>query len=207
MSSGTATCGTFPNPGANGILYRQYVAAAGAGSASSIALTSDRLTATIDDSAANLGNFDAQTIAGFAPNGKYGTKVTYDGTGTRSNIEFGHRLTIDSILDHSVSGNVAISETAGAGSRTLNGTVTVYHNLLHVVGTSTLTNVVHEDICCLPVAGTISTIFADGQNVHAGTRGQLLIGRTESLTFTGCGTANWTKTDGTIETVTLHRCF
>jgi hypothetical protein len=207
MSTGSATCGTFPNPGANGTLYRQFVQAAGASAAGSMVLTTNRLAATIDDSVANLGNFDGQTIAAINTNGGYGTKTTFNSSGLRSNVEFGHRLTLNSMLDHSVSGSVAISESAGATSRTLNGTVTVYHNLLHVIGTSTLTNVVHDDVCCLPVGGTISTTFTDGQNVHAGRAGQRLIGKTESMTFTGCGTAEWTTTDGTTASVTLNRCF
>jgi len=204
MSSGTAACGSFPNPGANGTLLRQFVTSGGA--AGSINLTAGGLSATIDDATADLGNFDGQTISTLGNSG-YGTKVTFNSSGARSQLQIDHHLTVSGIFDHSIDGTVTVSESAGASSRTLNGTVKLYHNLLRVVGTSTLTNVVHEDICCLPMSGTISTTYAAGQNVSPHNGGAQLVGKTETLTFTGCGTATFTNTNGVSADVTLSRCY
>jgi len=207
MSTGTAACGTFPNPGASNLLYRQYVQTAGASVAGSVTLTTSNRSGTVDDAVANLGNFDGQTIAAVNTNGGYGTKVTFAANGARSHLDLGHRLTVNGSLDHSVTGSIAITENPGAATRTLNGTVTVYHNLMKVVGTSTLTGVVHDDVCCLPVEGSITTAYTAGQNVAPTRSGQLLVGHSEVLTFTGCGTATLQGADGSTLDVTLNRCF
>ena len=47
----------------------------------------------------------------------------------------------------------------------------------------------------------------DKLNAGQGTLGQLLVNHSESLTFTGCGTAQYTDFAGTVKDVSLSRCF
>lgn len=206
MSSGSASCGTFPNPGANATLYRQFVSASGSSTPSSLNLTADNWSAAIDDSSSDLANFDGQTIS-TVHNGGYGSAVHFAANGTRDSVTIKHRASVTGVFDHSVAGSLTISEASGASSRTLSGSVTVYHNRLRVVGTSTFSSVIHQNVCCLPTSGTITTSFAAGSNVSPTTLGNLLVGKSESLTFTGCGTATYTDVNGNQSSVTLHRCF
>lgn len=206
MSAGTAACGMFPNPGANGVLYRQYVSASGSTTPSTGNILVSGYNVVVDDATVNLGNFDNASI-NTIHNGGYGTAVSFDANGARTSVTIGHRTKVAGIFDHSVAGTLTITEaSAAATSRTISGSVTVYHNLIQVVGTSTFTNVVHENTCCFPTSGTITTAFAAGNTAPTGI-GNLVVGKSESLTFTGCGTATYTAYDGTTSTVTLNRCF
>ena len=207
MSAGSASCGSFPNPGANQTLYRQFVSAPSSTTASHLTLTSGGYTGVIDDSVANLGNFDGQSIAAINPNGGYGIAVQFAANGTRSGITIGRRQTVNGVFDHSVTGSLSISEGVSASSRTVNGSVAVYHNLLRVIGTSQFTNVLHSNVCCVPVSGEIQTTFSAGSNVSPTVLGSLIVGKSEKLTFTGCGTATLTEASGNVRNVTLNRCF
>lgn len=207
MSSGSATCGTFPNPGAGQSLYRQYVTASGSTTPWRITVRSGYGTAgIIDDASTDLQNFDGATITPLI-NGGYGLKVDFNGSGgTRSALTLAHRIYVVGSYDHSITGSLNISEST-TSQRTVNGSVVVYMNNARVVGTSVLSGVVHEDQCCLPTAGTITTSFSAGSNVAPTTLGDLLVGHSETLTFTGCGTAHLVEYDGTEKDVTLSRCF
>jgi hypothetical protein len=205
-SSGSATCGSFPTPPANGTLYRQFVTASGSNTPGSVSLVADNWSGVIDNSSANLSNFDGQTINAIQ-NGGYGAAVSFNSSGARSGVTLAHRVYVTGVFDHTVTGNLSITEGNAASSRTISGQVTVYHNRMRVVGTSTFSNVVHENVCCLPVSGTITTAFAAGVNVSPTALGSLLVGKTESLTFTGCGTASYTSASGAVSNVKLHRCF
>ncbi len=205
-SSGAAVCGSFPSAPASGTLYRQFVSTSGSNTPGSVSLVADNWSGVIDNSSSNLSNFDGQGI-GTIQNGGYGAAVSFNASGVRTGVTLAHRVYVTGVFDHSVSGNLAITEGNGASSRTISGQVTVYHNRARVVGTSTFSNVVHEDVCCLPVSGTITTTFAAGSNVSPTALGSLLVGKTESLTFTGCGTATYTSSSGVASDVTLHRCF
>ncbi len=102
-------------------------------------------------------------------------------------------------------GTVAIDETAGATQRTASGTVTVYHNSVLMKGTATLTAVQYTDSCCYPVSGSIATAFVATSLSDA--QAQVLSGTTETLTFTGCGTAQWHPLNGKDSLVTLDNCI
>lgn len=206
-SSGAAACGSFPNPGASATLYRQFVSASGGTTASHLIQRNSYGTAAyIDNSSANLGNFDNQTIPTLI-NGGYGSSITFNGSGARSAISLAHRVFAVGSFDHSVYGNLSISESAGASSRTVSGSITVYYNGMQVVGTTTISNITHNDMCCLPVSGSVTTSFAAGANVAPTTIGSLLVGKSETLTLTGCGTGTLTKYDGSVENVALTRCY
>lgn len=206
-SSGTASCGSFPNPGANGTLYRQFVSASGSNTPASTTIEADGYLMTVDHSSSNLNNFDGQTIPAIQ-NGGYGLAVSFNASGARSSVTLGHRTTVNGFFDHSVTGTLTVNEAASTStSRSVSGTVTVYHNLARVVGTSTFSNVVHQNICCVPTAGTITTVFSAGNNVTPTILGSAFVGKTETLEFTGCGTAKWTDHKGTVKNVKLNRCF
>jgi hypothetical protein len=207
MSTGTAVCGTFPNPGANGTLYRQYVNPSNTSQPGEVTLATSETSGIVDDASANLANFDGDTLPTINSNGGYGAAVSFGSNGARDGITLGHHIAVQGEFDHSVEGNLSVNELPGANSRTVSGTVKVYHNLLRVIGTSTFNNVVHEDVCCLPVSGSITTAFTAGTNVAPTAAGQLIVNKSETLTFTGCGSAILQGADGSSKTVSLNRCF
>jgi hypothetical protein len=207
MSGGSAACGTFPNPGASGTLTRQFVTASGGYTPGSATVTTARgISVHLDHATANLGNFDGASIATIA-NGGYGVQVAFNGSGARSSITLDQRVYVSAIYDHSVSGQATVTESAGASSRTISGSLKVYHNLMRVIGTSTLTNVTHSDNCCYPTGGTITTAFSAGSNVQPSLLGSKVVGKSETLTFTGCGTATLAGADGSSADVTLAHCL
>jgi hypothetical protein len=209
ISTVSASCGTFPTPAANGNLIRQIVASSGSSVPGKATITAADGSAlgTIDDATANLGNFDLQTIPTVVNSG-YGAKVSFGSNGMRDALSLNHHISVNGVFDHSVTGNLTVVESVNSPTtRTLTGSVLVYHNLLKVVGTSTFNSVVHDDTCCLPIGGSISTVFAAGQNVATTLLGKAVIGKSETLTFTGCGTAVYQAYDGSTANVTLNRCF
>ena len=84
---------------------------------------------------------------------------------------------------------------------TLSGSVNVYHNLVHVIGTTTLTDLQFSSGCCTPTGGTITTTFQTGALLSK------FNGATETLTITGCGAANYTGPEGYSGSVALDHCF
>jgi hypothetical protein len=208
MSAGTAACGTFPHPGVNSTLKRQYVTASGSTTPSSLVRQSATGTyLAIDNHTTNLSNFDSATLAPIV-NGGYGVSVSFNSSGARDQITFGHRINVTGDFDQTVYGTLNITESgSSASSRSVSGTVTVYHNGLQVIGTSVLSSLVHSNTCCLPTSGTITTTFSAGANVSPTTLGSLYVGKSESLAFTGCGTGTLTKYDGSVVSVSLNRCF
>lgn len=207
VSAGSPACGTFPYPGANGSLYRQFASAVGATTAGTLALSLGRNTIYIDHASANLSNFDQAPIAAINPDGGYGVAVSFGANGLRNSVQFAHRTELPNVFNYSVVGSLSLSENSTESSRSVSGSITVYHNLLQVIGTSTLSQLAHADSCCHPTSGTIATTFSAGANVAPTTRGAELVGKTESLNFTGCGTATLTKADGSTANLTLRRCY
>jgi hypothetical protein len=207
MSAGTASCGTFPNPGANETLTLQYETLITHAPSTALLTTDFGTLSTIDDASSNLNNFNGDLIPAIL-NGGYGAQVGYNSSGKKNSLTLDHRLTVDRILDHSITGMLGISETSST-SRNVTGQVTIYHNLLQIVGTAVLSNVVHENGCCLPVSGSITTTFAAGSNTSKPPTalGELMVGKSETLTFTGCRTGTLQTYDGTTENVSLSRCF
>jgi hypothetical protein len=204
LSSGSATCGSFPSIN-SGTLLRQYVTASGQKTPGVMTRINARgVTVNIDDATSNLGNFNGDTITTLG-NGGYGTLVTFSG-GARSRIDIAKREYVTNGFDHSVVGHLTVTETGGASSRTLNGTVTVYHNKMKVIGNAVFTNVTHSNTCCTPVSGTIQTTFSAG-SVTPTLLGAAIVGKSETLTITGCGTGNLTSADGTSTVVTMNNCF
>jgi hypothetical protein len=206
MSSGSAACGSFPYPGANQTLIRQYSAASGSTAPGAVTITSSRGTvATIDNSSSNLGNFNGDSIATLANSG-YGDEIHYSSLLVRDQVTVDQHIVAANQLDHSITGQISIAEAAGVTTRKLSGSLRVYHNLLKIIGTSTFYNVVHEDGCCFPVTGYVTTQFTAGTGASAATVAAYA-GNSETLTFTGCGTATLLAVDGSSASVVLTRCF
>jgi len=204
-STGTVNCGTLPSP-MNGSLTRQFVAAAlGTTPATGTVVSSFGTTAVIDHSTTNLGNFNSDTIATLL-NGGYGEQVTF-ASGKRTSVNLQQRIYATGSFDHSMTGALTISETAGSSTRTISGTMTVYHNLAKVIGTAVFSNVTHSDGCCYPTGGSITTTFAAGTPTPTST-GSAMVGKSETLTLNStCGSATLVNTTGTSSSVTLSRCF
>jgi hypothetical protein len=207
MSSGTPSCGSFPNPGSGQVLARQLVASAGSSTrATATRVNSFGTSVTVDNASTNLKNFDGATIAPVA-NGGYGAQVTFGAQGIRTSIVIAERF-YATAYDHSVTGTAAVTETAGQTSRTLSGTFIVYDNVLKVKGVSTFTGLTHTDGCCLPTAGTITTAFEAGANVSpASTAAQSYVGKTETLVLSGCGAGTLTDINNSTTSITLANCF
>jgi hypothetical protein len=159
----------------------------------------------VDDHSSNLKNFNNDSVATLQ-NGGYGSKVGFGPNGGRNSVSVAHRLWTEGLFDFSVTGTLAVSEADGAASRTVNGSVTVYHNILQVIGTSTFNNVTHSDSCCLPISGSITTVFSAG-SVAPTELGLLMVGKSETLTFTSCGEGLLQTYNGTQQTVALSRCY
>ena len=206
MSAGTAACGTFPNPGASGNLFRQAVTSAGNNTPGSWNLAYGSSTIVVDDATANLANFNNDTIATIS-NGGYGAEIGFNSSGARNSLQFGHHISLAGSYDHSVSGSLQVTESAGATTRQVDGSMKVYHNLLKIIGTATFNSVIHKDTCCLPVGGSITTAFTAGSNVSPTSAGSAYVGKSEVLTFTGCGTATLQAVDGSVTNVSLNRCI
>lgn len=203
LSSGAAiSCGTFPSPSGTD-LQRQFVSSAGVPGTGS--RTSSRGTVvTIDHQTANLGNFDNQTIAANIGTG-YGTRVTFNGSGSRTGVSLKQRVFVSGGFDHSVVGSITLSESGT--TRTASGTVTVYHNKAKVVGTSTFSSVVYNNTSCVPISGSITTAFAAGANVSPTAIGSAFVGKSESITFNSDGTGTFVDASGASSTVELTHCY
>jgi hypothetical protein len=210
-STGSVACGSFPAvAGSSGTLTRQFVAAASSTTpaTASVTLGSTGDSIVMDDASSNLSNYNGDTIATVV-NGGYGQQVTFS-SGARTALTLDRRIYVSGKYDHSLEGSLSISETAGASQRTVTGSVTMYHNLLKIIGTAQFNSVVHSDTCCQPISGSITTTFSaatTGNQVAPTTAGAKLVGKSETLTFTGCGTATLQDTRGNTSNVTISRCF
>lgn len=206
------TCGTFPiASNESGTLYRQFVTASGSSTAgSATVVTPNGTTVTIDNATSNLENFDGDAIANTVSSA-YGTAVTFL-SGARTAIDIAEHISAEAasgtpLYNHSVTGMLSVTETAGSSTRTVSGDIKVYHNILRVVGTSAFNSVEHENGCCYPISGTITTTFAAGSSVTPTIAGSAYVGKSESLTFTGCGTATFVDINGKNDNVTLNHCI
>lgn len=207
----SASCGAFPRLTPPGYLYRQYVTAPGSTTPGSVQITSSFGTvSTVDNkmTSGTLYNFAGDAITTIINNG-YGTSTHFNSSGVRDQLTLAHRLTKGGSLDLTISGQLGITEdsTGTSGSQTVSGSIRVYHNYLRLIATSTFENVIHQNTCCLPVSGTISTTFSSDSSVAPTSAGSKEIGKTETLTLTGCGTGTLQNYDGTSNSVVLTHCF
>lgn len=203
LGSGSISCGTFPSGLTSNTVVRQFVSLPGVPGGIGVRGTKRGTVVYIDHATADLGNYDGVTIAKDIGTG-YGTKVTFNSSGARSAVDVKQRLYVTGGFDHSVVGSISLSESGS--TRAASGTMTVYHNKAKVIGTSTLSAVTYNDTSCVPVSGTITTVFTAG-TVQPTVIGNLMVGKSETLVFNSDGTASFTDTSGTTSTVELTHCY
>ena len=96
-------------------------------------------------------------------------------------------------FDHTLTGKLSIQGTATA--HTVNGSVTVQHNLARYTVTATFSDVAYglQEGCCFPTSGRIETTVPGGGS--------------KTLAFTStCGEATLTRPDRMSEAYALKRC-
>jgi len=204
-----ATCGSRPSPTDGQTVIRRLVSAISDPTAATATITSAAAQTTIDTASANLTNFDDATLSTLSDGG-WGVETTFEGIlKKRNHLKLAYRLILtDSatstvVADRTIHGDFSIDEAVLAGTLTITGSLSAYHNLLKIIGTTQLTALTISSSCWLPVSGTIQTTFSAGANVPPTSSGTARVGKTETLTFTGCGTASLTAFDGTVTTVTV----
>ena len=195
----------------------QFVAFTGAtpvcGSAFPSAMSSVTRTfslGTSRTSAAGVGVIIDTTGAATAADGNVysgGTTVSFSG-GLRTQIAIAGLNLNSTRFRHTVTTNAGGSPLVISNGNTItSGTVITFHNLAHLKASSSFTNVAFKAGCCTPTSGTITTTFSTISGVTPSTLGAKMNGTTETLVFTGCGTANYEGLDGTNGLVSLGHCF
>jgi len=135
-----------------------------------------------------------------------GIEITFLG-GTRTGILIpGIDLVAVGKFSHTITTAAGGSPLVLTGGNTIaSGTVITWHNLAKVKGASTFNSVVFSPLCCHPVSGSITTVFSTINGVTP------LIprfsGATETLTYTGCGTATYQGPEGYSGNVNLGHCI
>lgn len=128
--------------------------------------------------------------------------VTTNSSGTRTVVINGlHRVLRGprgtKWFDHSItSSGMTITGTRAAGTRTVSGSMTLYHNLARYTATSTFNSVQWgSSSCCYPTSGSISTTLTGA------------VSGTTTLTYSStCGTATFVDTSGSLSSLELSYC-
>jgi hypothetical protein len=183
------TCGTYPTVPDSHYLAHQYNGTRTTPGGVVVQISTDRTNYT------------------GTPSGSTGEAAFFTG-GVRSSIViYGMRYQATGLFDHTVMQyqSQGLNMSVSGSTRTVNGTLVVYHNLAKVTGTVSFSNVQYTAGCCQPTGGSISTVFAAGSG---GVVGSLYDGKSESMTFSGtCGQATYTGIAGNSATVTLAHCL
>jgi hypothetical protein len=136
------------------------------------------------------------SYTGMAPSGG-GTTVSASSIEI-GGIEFlGNKSGGHTVLDHTLYTPTALTLNNGA----VTGTIVGYNNIAHVTATSTV-NVTFSANCCFPTGGTIKTTFSGGSDANA-----RFIGATETLSFSGCGSATYSGPEAYAGSVSLPYCM
>jgi hypothetical protein len=108
------------------------------------------------------------------------------------------------LFDYSYSGQLT-QNISDSSSQSTTGTVKLYHNLGHLIATSSLDNLVNNSDCSVATSGTITTKFSASTEPNAPQPLPALssyVNATESLTFSSpCGTATYVDITGKSSTV------
>jgi hypothetical protein len=105
----------------------------------------------------------------------------------------------EKIWDHTVYTGQGGLQITRKPNRTLNGSVTVQHNILKYNATATFNDVSYGDpLCCFPTSGSVTTTFSGGPHM----------GKTETLTFDGtCASAHLVDGSGASHDLELRHCL
>jgi hypothetical protein len=105
------------------------------------------------------------------------------------------------VWDHSVStpGGSPLTISISGNTKTVNGKVSVQHNLAKYTGTLTFNAVTYDKAvgCCHPTGGSVTATLSGSKS------------GTETLTFegSGCGAATVVDSSGNTNNITLTHCF
>lgn len=130
-----------------------------------------------------------------------GTTVTFGASTNTIVINGTHRVKTSAagskVFEHYItSSGLTHSGTLAAGTRSISGTVTVYHQLAKYKAVNTLSSVSWGSAsCCYPTSGTVSTTLSGS-----------LSGTTTTQFTATCGQATFTDTSGAQSTITLTQC-
>lgn len=157
---------------------------------------------TIDTTGANLTPFngDAAPSGGSTVTISSGsiTGIAINGVALKGSSASGLTLFRHVVTTSNSDGGTALTLSGG----NLTGTVITYHQIAKVKATSVV-NVGMSTGCCTPTSGTVTTTF----NTSASGALAKYNGATETLTFTGCGTATYTGPEGYTGNVSLTHCL
>lgn len=192
FSGGGESCSAFPSS-YTGNVTRTFGASTTRTAASGSSVLIDTSGTTVH--AADSGTYAGGTVVALSSgvrNSLTVSGINYLGKNSSGKTTFSHSLK---------SSTLSISNGAIA-----TGTITVIHNLAKVQATSTLTNLTFTAGCCTPTGGSVSTTFSAITGVTPAMPG--FVGVTETLQFTGCGTAIYTGPEANLGgNVTLAHCL
>jgi hypothetical protein len=139
----------------------------------------------------------------------------FTGSQTTQTLRFAGHFTLSQTnasqpaVDYSALGT--ITNTIGADSSSATGTMTIYHNLAHLIANSTVTNVSYSPNCQYAISGAITTNFSASTLPNAPQplpAFAAYVNATESLTFTTpCGTATYVDVTGKSSTLDLSQSY
>lgn len=101
----------------------------------------------------------------------------------------------DQLNDHTIVGSAHVTQH-GSRNRIDKAHITVFQNVLHLIGKSEVKNLTFDGSCCTPIGGSISTHFVAGDHVPPTEEGAAFLDKTEVLTFDGCGSAHLRDSSG-----------
>lgn len=165
-----------------------------------------QITVTVDHASTGgtLFNFDTVTIIPTINSG-YGTTVTLGKSSEVTQVSLAEHLwalkSNVSIFDQTAMGTLKVASTTSG--RSVSGSLTMYDNTAMVVGMTKMSDVLYSDTCCPPVSGTITTTYQKGMNSAPSPGGLALVGKTETLTITGCGIGTLIDATGNSSSVAL----
>jgi hypothetical protein len=169
---------------------------ASSGTVVTINTTGSGMTPFTASGASAVSGGTTATLSGSSVTGVAINGVNFVAASSSGSTLFNHLLTTSS-----ADGGVALTKSGSQWS----GTVVTFHQLVKVIATSTLTNLTFSSGCCLPTGGSISTSF--NTTYASSTFISKYNGQTETLTFTGCGTATYSGPESTATSVTLNHCL
>lgn len=219
----TLTCGSFPSPTSD-TLQRQYVTSGGTAGAATMTNAAGTVV-TVDDTTSGInGNYQGDTFDGSgasqvqfpAFNSGGGKLVNFVGS-ARVSVQILEHVSATG-LDQTIAGTLALNESGTGSSMTwaasvgtvtsgsCSGGITVYDNSAKVMGTTCFQAVTYNAACCTPVSGNIITTYSTTSQ-SSGAASAQLNGRTERLSFNGCGLAVKTDTSGLDSLVGVSHCL
>jgi hypothetical protein len=195
--SGGLTCGgSLPAS-----MVQQY-------SVGSLHESKNQMSTTFDDWTGSVSNFAGDSISPLSGGG-YGVQLASGSMTIARHLVTGS--TNYSVVTAAAPTSASVSYVPiTISSGTASGAAIVYDNVNGIIGVSTLNSLVYQAGCCFPVSGSISTQFHQSWNpAHPATAtGLMYDGKTETLSFSGCGSATYTDPfTSTATSLSFTHCY